>query len=322
MDTDPDMMALRRSPEAEGVPGRRNFFRALGLATALGGGLSLIGGNQLAEAQTAAPTDADVLNFALNLEYLESNFYSIAVLGEQLPAELRTGTGTPGAVSGGRQVTFTDAVLGQMAREITLNERTHVAFLRNQLGTAAIAQPAIDLSVSPTSAFSLAARSAGLIGEGESFDPYLNEENFLLAAFLFEDVGVTAYKGAAPLLTNKTFIDASAGILAVEAYHSAILRASIHMKGMATPAVFDRSEAISNARDTLDGAPDLDQGVRPSGSGDTLTSNIAPLDANGLAFSRTTGQVLNIAYLTRTSTDRGGFFPNGVNGNIRVSAAS
>lgn len=321
MEADSDTIELRHGTEERPAHGRRNFFRALGMATALGGGLSLIG-NQSALAQAAAPTDADVLNFALNLEYLEANFYSIAVLGEALPDNLRPGTGVPGAVTGGRQVTFTDVALGQMAREIALNERTHVAFLRNQLGTSAIAQPAIDLSVSPTSAFSVAARSAGLIGPGESYDPYASEENFLLAAYLFEDVGVTAYKGAAPLLTNKAFIDASAGILAVEAYHSAILRTSIHMKGMETPATFDKSEAISNARDTLDGPADLDQGVRPSGTGTTQTSNIAPTDTNGLTFSRTTGQVLNIAYLTRTSTDRGGFFPNGVNGNIRVSAAN
>jgi len=319
---DPDIVEFKESANAGLKPGRRDFFRAFGVATALGGGLTLIGGKQTAEAQTAAPTDVDVLNFALNLEYLESNFYSIAVLGETLPANQQGGTGVPGAVTGGRQVTFTDSVVAQLAREITLNERTHVAFVRGQLGSSAIAQPAIDLSVSPTSAFSTAARSAGLIGPGESFDPYANEENFLLAAFLLEDVGVTAYKGAAPLLTNKTFIDASAGILAVEAYHSAMLRTSIHMKGMATPATFDKSEAISNARDALDGPADLDQGVKPAGSGDTLTSNIAPTDANGITFSRTTGQVLNIAYLTRTSTDRGGFFPNGVNGNIRVSAAS
>jgi hypothetical protein len=84
------------------------------------------------------------------------------------------------------------------------------------------------------------------------------------------------------------------------------------------PTLRDATEAISNARDSLDGPSDIDQGVRPRGD----ASNIVPADANALAFSRTTGQVLNIAYLNRMAVDRGGFFPAGVNGNIRTSAAN
>jgi len=72
------------------------------------------------------------------------------------------------------------------------------------------------------------------------------------------------------------------------------------------------------ARDSLDGATDLDQGIAVSGG----ASNIVPADANGIAFSRSAGQVLNIVFLNRTATNRGGFFPNGVNGTIALSAAS
>ena len=289
---------------------RRDFFRVLGAATAIGGGLYLTG--NAAKAQTA-PTDADVLNFALNLEYLEAQFYSYAAFGTGLAANLLTGSGTQGPVNGGRQATFSDPAVLAYAREIANDEIAHVQFLRTALGTSAVAQPAIDVSVGPNSAFSNAARAAGLIGAGATFDPYASDENFLLGAFIFEDVGVTAYKGASPLITNKTFLEAAAGILAVEAYHAAIVRTTLFAKGIVAP-----TEAISNARDSLDGSTDIDQGVAPIGT----ASNIAPLDGNGLAYSRSTGQVLNIVYLNRAAVTGGGFFPAGVNGTIRTSAAN
>lgn len=298
---------------------RRDFFKAFGVAAGVAGGLALA---PRVMAQTA-PSDSDVLNFALNLEYLEAQFYSYAAFGTGLPANLLTGTGTQGAVSGGRQVAFTDPVVQQYAREIAADEVAHVAFLRSALGSAAVAQPAIDVSATPTSAFSAAAQAAGLISAGQTFDPYANDENFLLGAFIFEDVGVTAYKGAAPLITNKTYLEAAAGILAVEAYHASIIRTTLYGKGLQTPTLVSATEAISNARDSLDGATDLDQGVRGANDGfGNLASNIVPLDGNGIAFSRTTGQVLNIVYLNRAAVARGGFFPNGVNGAIITSAAS
>lgn len=263
-------------------------------------------------------TDADIFNFALNLEYLEAQFYSFAATGNGLPAALLGGTGTQGAVTGGRQVPFTDPLVRAYANEIARDEILHVIFLRNTLGAAAVAQPAIDVGTSPSGAFSSAARAAGLIGAGASFDAYANDENFLLAAFIFEDVGVTAYKGASPLITSKVFLEAAAGILAAEAYHAGLIRTVLYGKGIQTPALRDGTEAISNARDSLDGPSDIDQGVRPIGD----QSNVVPTDGNGLAFSRSAGQVLNIAFLTKMATDRGGFFPAGVNGNIRLSAAN
>jgi len=296
--------------------GRRDFFR-MAAAAAVAAPIALTIGGKPLSAQTQ-PTDADILNFALNLEYLEAQFYLFAVTGAGLSEDLLTGTGTRGQATGGRAVAFQDQVVTQYAREIAIDEREHVRFLRGALAGAAVAQPAIDISANPNGAFSNAARAAGLIGAGQSFDPYANENNFLLAAFIFEDVGVTAYKGASPLIANKTFLEAAAGILAVEAYHAALIRTVLFRRGIPTPALIDATEAISNARDSLDGTDDRDQGIRPIGD----QSNIAPLDANGLAFSRTAGQVLNIVYLNRMAATAGGFFPNGVNGTIRASAAS
>jgi hypothetical protein len=264
-----------------------------------------------------ALSDADVLNFALNLEYLEAQFYAFAAFGAGLPANLLTGTGTQGAVTGGRQVTFTDPVIAQFAREIATDERQHVAFLRSALGSASVAQPALDIGSGANSAFSAAARAAGLIGAGQSFDPYANDENFLLGAFIFEDVGVTAYKGASPLITNKTFLEAAAGILAAEAYHAGLIRTELYAKGLQTPSLRTATEQISDARDSLDNPADVDQGVAQRGP----ASNIVPADANGIAYSRSAGDVLNIVYLTAAAAQQGGFFPAGVNGTIRTSTA-
>jgi len=303
---------------------RRAFFTtALGVAAA---GSAFAYANP-ALAQTAV-TDSDVLNFALNLEYLEAQFYLYAVNGSGLPSNLTSsGSGAAGGtVTGGAKVDFTgDPLVGAYAREIAADEQAHVAFLRTALGGSAVAMPNINISSDANGPFTAAARTAGVIGSTDTFNPYSSPNNFLLGAFIFEDVGVTAYKGAAPLLSNKTFLEAAAGILAVEAYHAAIVRTTLYSKGV--QALVDATEKISNARDTLDGSPALDatrgigpdddQGIAPSGSGATLTANLAPLNSNGLAYSRTPGQVLNIVYLNSGTATMGGFFPNGVNGNIK-----
>lgn len=316
MNDDEERMAEHWREQRDRRRQRREFFRALAAVAGVGGGLNMALSVVPANAQTVS--DADVLNFALNLEYLEAQFYSYAVNGVGLSNSDLSGTGNQGAVIGGRKVNFTDPIVEQYAREIAADEVAHVKFLRAQLGSAAVAQPAIDVGTAIDGAFSSAARAAGLIGPGESFDPYASDENFLLGAFIFEDVGVTAYKGAAPLITNATYLEAAAGILAVEAYHAGIVRTTLYAKGIETPSLRTSADKISDARDSLDGTSDLDQGISPQAD----TSNIVPLDANGIAFSRTTGQVLNIAYLSKAAAGSGGFFPAGVNGTINMSAAN
>ncbi|MFL9873278.1 ferritin-like domain-containing protein [Paraburkholderia megapolitana] len=301
---------------------RRQFFRnAGGLGLGLVGGTLISacgGGSGTIASAAAAPTDAEILNFALNLEYLESQFYSYATTGSGLPAGMTTGVGTPGAVIPGQQVPFQDPVVQAYANEIAKDEREHVTFLRSALGSAAVAQPAIDIGgTDPNGAFSVAARAAGLVASGTAFNPYASDNNFLLGAFIFEDVGVTAYKGASPLISNKTFLEAAAGILAAEAYHAGLVRTVLYSKGIDMTSLISAANAISAARASLDQVGNDDQGISGSTPG---TSNIVPLDSNGLAYSRGYGNVLNIVYLTSTAAMKGGFFPSGVNGTLNMSA--
>jgi hypothetical protein len=295
---------------AENPADRRRFLKGASAA-----GLGLVGAGLLAGLDAPAASaaednygisDSAILNFALNLEYLEAEFYSYAVYGYGLPSNLTYGKGKRGPVEGGHEVPFKSKSVRQFATEIARDEHEHVAFLRSALGSAAVARPEININTS----FTAAATAAGLIKPGESFNVYANEDNFLLGAFIFEDVGVTAYKGAAPLISNKTYLAAAAGILAVEAYHAANIRTVLYDRGLAAAA-----NAISAARDSLDGPSHDDQGVTVGGR-----ANIVPADANGLAFGRTPGQVLNIVYLTPKVANSGGFYPHGVNGQLHTSA--
>ena len=279
--------------------GRRAFIGALGLGVA---GAAFFGGGSVRSAHAQMVTDADVFNFALNLEYLECEFYLRASTGEGLSDAEVTGTGTLGPVSGGRQVQFDSQTVANYANEIARDERLHVNTLRNALGSNAVARPAIDLGL----AFTLAARAAGLAGPTDTFDAFANQANFLLASFIFEDVGVTAYHGAATLIQNPANLAGATGILAVEAYHAGIIRTILYGEGL-----FTQAQAISNARNSLNPGTDLDQGI-----GDAQTSNLVPVDAQGVAFQRTTTQVLNIVYLN-PNTQPTGFFPNGLNGAVR-----
>lgn len=282
-----------------------NRRRLLGLgATLAGASVAPAFLTQRAHAAPRGPNlDATILNFALNLEYLEAEFYLRAAFGRSLEDfGVDVGRGA-GAVTGGRAVSFTTPAIRQYAEEIARDEAAHVIFIRGALGAAAVARPAIDLKNS----FTAAAQAAGLIGPGQTFDPFGDETSFLLGAYLFEDVGVTAYKGAAPLITDPDILSAAAGILAVEAYHAANIRTTIFAAGATAQSA---ANAISDARDSLDGSTDLDQGVLVSGRG-----NIVPSDLNGLAYSRVPTQVLKIVYLNAAGTP-GGFFPAGVNGDF------
>jgi hypothetical protein len=300
---------------AETAVDRRKLLTMAGIASA-GAGAAVIGAAAPAMAAPATSggiNDGSILNFALNLEYLEAEFYLRATTGHGLPDDLTTGKYDRGGVTGGHAVPFTSRALRNIANEIAKDEKQHVAFLRSALAGAKVSRPAIDLKNS----FTAAARAAGVVGPKDVFDPFASDEAFLLGAFLFEDVGVTAYKGAAPLISSTTYLDAAAGILAVEAYHAGIIRGALYAGGYVDPSIYGTVKKLSDARDLLDGPGDDDQGI-----GDRYSANLVPTDGNSIAFSRTPGRVLDIVYLNLSGhpVSKGGFYPKGVNGTIHVAS--
>ena len=295
--------------ENNSKPNRRQF---LGTAGLVGAGAVLA---SCAPATAATPgkanLDVAIANFALNLEYLEAAFYLAAVgrIGE-LP-----GGGAqvilPGGFDGKTAVPFANPAVASYAQEIAQDELNHVLFLRKVLGTAAVDRPVLDIGP----AFAAAANAAAGATLTPAFNPYLNDLFFLHGAFIFEDVGVTAYKGAARLITDDSaggILESAAGILAVEAYHAGEIRALLYaQKDVVTPygvTVAQLIQKISDLRGAVGGGKD--QGIVVDGK-----ANIVPTDSNSIAFSRSTAEVLPIVYLG--GVGKGGFFPNGLNGAIK-----
>lgn len=218
-------------------------------------------------------TDESILNFALNLEYLEAEFYTVATTGRRI-ADLgigTTGRGRAGETTGGAKVAL-DANVQVVADHVTLDEQNHVRFLRTALGSSAVAKPAINLEA---------------LGLG-----FRSQAEFLALSRAFEDLGVSAYAGAAKLIKNPGILEAAARIALTEGQHAGVFRYLVFLANAAQPQV-----------DMLD-VPTLGS---PNG-------RLFQVDGNSLSTVRTASQVLTVAYGGGTSS--GAFFPDGVNGDI------
>lgn len=280
---------------------RRRFLAAAGVAGAVAAAATMVGCSDATTPYVDAATqpEVDILNFALNLEFLEATFYSYIVAGKDLDSSL-TGGG-PAPTGAPAQITFPNAQINDLFAEIYFDEVSHVSALRTALGELAIARPLINLAALAT----------------------ISASNYLQVARLFEDVGVTAYAGAASKLTGNN-LTAAAQILGVEGFHAGALRLVAIQQNAAYPS-------------TLAGyVPSDGFDVKPADPGTVALAEAGPTTANGgffataangtpgqtnsfagFAFQRSSSQVLAILYGNSTAgTAKGAFFPNGVNGNI------
>ena len=173
-----DVMASRR----DALRGAGRWGMGLAMASVP---LALASMAKSAFAQGTPQAVVDVLNFALTLEELEAEFYVMGVNAAGLiPAADR-----------------------QIFTTIRDHEVAHVQFLRNALGSAAVAKPTFDFTA------------------GGMFTPFSNYDQFKVLAQAFEDTGVRAYKGQAQvLLQSPGILRAALTIHSVEARHASEVR--------------------------------------------------------------------------------------------------
>ncbi len=257
----------------------------MGALAAAAAAATLAGHTNYASAQTTTPSVIDVLNFALNLEYLEANFYLYVTTGGGVTVA-DAGSGY-GAVTNPPAKLALDANTMAVAQALAMDEVHHIETLRStitSLGGTPISQPAINLG------------AKGAI---------TTQAQFLAAARQFTAVGGSAYVGGSILLvSNAAVLTAAAQILGAEGQHAGALNYLCNVQGVVSPPV--------------DG-----QDVPPSAGTETTTFTVS--SANALSPGRTAQQALGVVYGVSGPTTitpaagvmLGGFFPNGVNGNIK-----
>jgi len=347
----------RLKPFIDKALSRRNFLAGAGSVAAAGlvTGCADNGVTTTTVTPTGTYTDLDILNFALNLEYLEAQFYLYAATGKGLVSTDTaaptgyTGSYTMGTVTVGSaaMVAGTSVAQQQIINEIASEEQEHVKFLRAALGSAAVPMPSIDLSFFGPLALALTPAVSG-------FNPFSSFDYFLVGAFIFEDVGVTAYAGAAPLISaagvTSGYLNYAAGILAVEAYHAAYIRTALTSRAIAAGATTPTSSAypylgVANQVEALrasltvgnSGAPGTsttaNTGVAGSSgsvevplnvpqSPTTASAIVAADSAHAIGFARNVNQVHHIVYGSPTvGIAKGGFFPNGTNSIFSTTTA-
>ena len=178
---------------------RRHMFNMIGRkAAAVAAPTVLASALNKAYGQSLDPVIVDVLNFALTLEYLESEFYNV-------------GMDVPGLLTGTARTVF-----GQIQK----HENAHVKVLKSVLGDQAVEKPRFDYTAKGMFAYPFTVA---------------NYPVFLTLSQAFEDTGVRAYKGQAPKLMSNDFILTTAlQIHSVEARHAARVRELRGLKGYIT----------------------------------------------------------------------------------------
>ena len=139
-----------------------------------------------AAAKNASASDADILNFALGLEFLEAEFYASVV-----------------AANNAR--TYLSPTVAKVAQRLADDEAAHVTAILDVIGRAGgtpVAKPTFQFPA----------------------NVYVSQIAFLDLAATFEVTGTGAYLGAAPKLNSVDALKFAASIYGIETRHTGLIR--------------------------------------------------------------------------------------------------
>lgn len=214
---EPDLL-LKESPITKGKLHRRSFLQYSGAGVA---GLALLAAgckkNNNIPGDGNGGGDEVAADIALSAD--DTGLLNYAYVLEQLEAAFYAkvvATAYSGATD--HEVEF--------FKDIAAHEVAHREVLKNALGAKAVANIVVDFS---------------------SID-FTNRGNVLATAKAFEDLGVSAYNGAGPLLSDANNLALAGKIVSVEARHAAYIRELITVNSFAETNVVESTNAFEISR--------------------------------------------------------------------------
>ncbi|XP_058077161.1 ferritin-like catalase Nec2 isoform X1 [Magnolia sinica] len=264
------------------------------------------------------PDDVDKIQFALNLEYLEAEFFLYGALGYGLDGvapEIAQGGPPP---IGGKKANL-DRLTHQIIEEFGYEEVGHLRAIKSTVG--GFPRPLIDIS---SKNFATIFDNAFEKPLSPPFDPYISSVNYLLASYVIPYVGLVGYVGTNPNINGYVSKRLLAGLLGVEAGQDAVIRALLYERADELVLPYKRTVAeftarVSDLRNRLANCGIKDEGLfvpLQLGAENKTTSNILSANADSLSYARTPAEILRTVYGTGDESKPGGFFPEGGSGSI------
>ncbi|KAK8693840.1 hypothetical protein V6N13_071408 [Hibiscus sabdariffa] len=182
----------------------------------------IIMGVSLPQCRRIVANDDDQIQFFLNMEFLEAEFFLFGALGkglDDLAPSLTQGGPPP---SGGRSNR-------RIIEEFGYQEIGHIRAITQSVG--GIPRPLLNLSAE---AFAATINQALNTTLSPPFDPYANSINYLLASYLIPYVGLVGYVGTIPNLVGKSSLSLAASLLGVEAGQDAVIRGLLYKRANET----------------------------------------------------------------------------------------
>ncbi|KAL5996070.1 Ferritin-like catalase Nec2 [Asimina triloba] len=264
------------------------------------------------------PDDVDKIQFALNLEHLETEFFLFGALGRGLDAfDPELAMGGPPPI--GAQKANLDKITKRIIAEFGFQEVGHLRAIKSTVG--GFPRPLLNLSAANFAAIFDSAFGYPLT---PPFHPYANSINYLLASYVIPYVGLVAYVGTNPNINGYVSKRLVAGLLGVEAGQDAVIRGLLYERGgeYVHPynyTVVEFTNRVSMLRNRLAGCGIKDEGLMVPlelGAEERTTSNVLSANEDSISYARTPAEILRTVYATGDEHKPGGFLPKGGGGAI------